>query len=89
MGNNCNRYNKIFVTRAAIDNGLGDRVPNSKEKLAPIKNTRNISKKDMVRNNYCPNIEIDPETYKVFVDGEVITCEPAKTLPMTQKYFFR
>lgn len=43
----------------------------------------------MIYNNYCPNIRIDPETYEVFVDNELITCDPAKTLPLTQKYFFR
>ena len=90
FGNCVNRYNKVFVTQAAIDNGLGDKLPFSKEKLAPIRNTRNLTKKDMVRNDYCPkNMTIDPETYEVFIDGELITCEPAETLPLTQLYFFR
>ncbi len=89
MGNNCNRYCKIFVTQAAIDNGLADILPNSGQKLLPVKNTRHLSKADMIRNNYCPEIKIDPETYKVTVDGEFIKCEPAKELPLAQKYFFR
>ena len=55
--------------------------------LLPVKNIRNISKKDMILNDYCPNIEVNPETYEVLADGELITCEPAKTLPLAQRYF--
>lgn len=88
-GNNINRTSKIFVTQAAIDHGLAEKLPVSGVKLLPVKNTRNLGKKDMMYNNYCPNIRIDPETYEVFVDDELITCEPAKVLPLAQKYFFR
>ena len=52
-----------------------------------VENTRNISKKDMVYNDYCPNIEVNPETYEVKADGEIITCEPAESLPLAQRYF--
>ena len=55
--------------------------------LLPVKNIRKISKKDMILNNYCPKIEVNPETYEVLADGELITCEPAKTLPLAQRYF--
>lgn len=90
FGNCVNRYNRIFVTQAAIDRGLAEKLPFSGEKLLPVRNTRNIGKKDMIRNSYCPErIAIDPETYEVFIDGQLIACEPAKTLPLTQKYFFR
>lgn len=89
LGNCNNRYCKIFVTQAAIDHGLGEKVPNSAGKLAPIRNTRNLKKSDMIRNNLCPNITIDPETYKVFVDGEHITCEPLEEVCLGQRYFFR
>ena len=88
-GSALNRYSKIFVTQQAIDAGLGDKVPNSKHKLLPIKNTRNLTKADMVRNDYLPNIEIDPETYKVYVDGEHITCEPEEVVCLNHKYYFR
>ena len=54
-----------------------------------MKRTRTISKRDMVLNNAMPNIEIDPETYNVYLDGERITVEPAKTLPLTQLYYLR
>ena len=49
--------------------------------------TRTISKADMVHNDYCPDIEVDPETYEVRADGELLTCEPAEELPMAQRYF--
>lgn len=89
MGSNVNRTSKIFVTQAAIDKGLGEKLPVSAGKLLPVKNTRHLGKRHMMYNNYCPNIKIDPETYQVFVDNELITCEPAKVLPLAQKYFFR
>ncbi len=88
-GNNVNRYNKIFVTQAAIDDGLGEKVPNSAMKLVPIRGTRHLRKSDMVRNNTCPEIKIDAETYKVYIDGEHITCEPLDELPLAQRYYFR
>jgi len=88
-GNCVNRYSRIFVTEAAIKNGLGDKVPNSAGKLLPIRNTRNLKKSDMIRNNYCPNIKIDPETYKVFIDGKRITCDPVSVVALGQRYFFR
>ena len=55
--------------------------------IRPVANTRTISKHDMVMNDYLPNIEVDPETYTVTADGEVLTCEPATELPMAQRYF--
>lgn len=88
-GGNSNSTSLIFVTKAAIENGLGDKVPNSRKKLVPVRGTRNLKKSQMIRNNYCPNIEIDPETYKVYIDGQHITSEPARVLPLAQKYFFR
>lgn len=88
-GNNVNRTSRIFVTQAAIDNGLAEKLPFSGSKLLPVKNTRHLGKKDMMYNDYCPNIRINPETYEVFIDDELITSEPAKVLPLAQKYFFR
>ena len=55
--------------------------------MIAVENTRSISKKDMVLNNKCPKIEVNPETYEVKADGEIITCETAKTLPLAQRYF--
>ena len=52
-----------------------------------MKNTRTIGKSDMVHNDWQPQIEVDPETYEVRADGELLTCEPANVLPMAQRYF--
>ena len=58
-----------------------------KKEMLPVANTRKISKKDMVLNNICPEIEVNPETYEVKADGELLTCEPASELPLAQRYF--
>jgi urease subunit alpha len=62
--------------------GLGER-----RLLEAVKGTRGIGKRDMVLNDALPKIEVDPETYTVKADGQILTCEPAKTLPMSQRYF--
>src|SRR5215471_4265535 len=76
-----------FVSQAAI-NGLLPQRLGVQKRLMPVKNTRSgISKASMALNAATPNIEVDPETYEVRADGELLTCEPAKSLPMTQRYF--
>ena len=75
-----------FVSAAAVENNLKIKYRLDKELLA-VKDTRNISKKSMVLNDYMPNIEVDPETYEVRADGELLTCEPAKEVSMAQRYF--
>jgi urease subunit alpha len=76
-----------FVSQAALTGGLQSRLGTAKKMLA-VKNTRGgIGKKDMIHNSAILNIEVDPETYEVRADGELLVCEPAKTLPMTQRYF--
>ena len=76
-----------FVSQAAIDSGLGNRLGVAKQ-LVAVKNTRGgISKKSMIHNDLTPHIEVDPETYEVRADGELLTCEPATKLPMAQRYF--
>jgi urease subunit alpha len=56
--------------------------------LLPVHNTRSgISKESMIHNSALPRIEVDPETYEVRADGELLTCEPATSLPMAQRYF--
>ncbi len=57
------------------------------KRLLPVSNTRKIGKRSMVLNNAIPRMEIDPETYEVRADGQLLTCEPAKVLPMAQRYF--
>jgi urease subunit alpha len=88
LGANPARTSMSFVTKAAIENGLENQL-RSHQTLVPVMRTRTISKRDMVYNSYMPNIEIDPETYNVYIDGERITVNPAKTLPLSQLYFFR
>jgi urease subunit alpha len=56
-------------------------------RLEAVKNCRKIGKRDMVLNDALPKIEVDPETYTVKADGRVLTCEPARVLPMAQRYF--
>ncbi len=75
-----------FVSQAAIDLGLRERLGVAKQ-LLPVRNTRAISKASMVLNDLTPHIEVDPETYEVRADGELLTCEPATVLPMAQRYF--
>jgi urease subunit alpha len=76
-----------FVSQAALAGGLHNRLGTAK-KMVAVKNTRGaIGKKDMIHNSAILNIEVDPETYEVRADGELLVCEPATTLPMTQRYF--
>ncbi|MDC3092868.1 urease subunit alpha [Paracoccaceae bacterium] len=76
----------IFVSQLASKNKGLDELA-LRKKIVPIENTRNISKKSMKLNDLCPEIEVDSETYEVRLNGELITCEPAKELPMAQRYF--
>jgi urease subunit alpha len=76
-----------FVSQASLDAGLRGRLGVAKE-LVAVKNTRaGISKASMIHNDLTPHIEVDPETYEVRADGELLTCEPATVLPMAQRYF--
>jgi urease subunit alpha len=75
-----------FVSAAAQDAGIAKTLGLAKTTV-PVEHTRTISKADMVHNDYCPKIEVNPETYEVRADGELLTCEPASELPMAQRYF--
>ncbi len=75
-----------FVSQAAIKAGISAKIGLTKPVVA-VRNTRNLSKKDMKLNDLLPKIEVDPETYEVRADGELLTCEPATILPMAQRYF--
>jgi len=76
-----------FTSQAAFDLGIGDRLGLQK-RIAPVRKCRAISKKDMLHNDATPQIDVNPETYTVKADGVVLTCDPAKVLPMAQRYFF-
>jgi urease subunit alpha len=75
-----------FVSAAAQADGIGDKLGLSKQTVA-VENTRNIGKSDLVHNTATPHMEVNPETYEVRADGELLTCEPATELPMAQRYF--
>ncbi|MEQ9347708.1 MAG: urease subunit alpha [Thalassospira sp.] len=75
-----------FVSQAGIDAGIAAEFGLAKELLA-VSNTRNIGKKDMKLNDALPKMEVDPETYQVTADGELLTCQPVDTVPMAQRYF--
>ncbi|HEY6601450.1 MAG TPA: urease subunit alpha [Xanthobacteraceae bacterium] len=77
----------VFVSKAALRRGLRNKLGVEKEFVA-VENTRGgISKNSMVHNGATPKIEVDPETYEVTADGELLTCAPAEVLPMAQRYF--
>ncbi|PSC03494.1 urease subunit alpha [Alsobacter soli] len=77
----------VFVSQAAIAGGLREKLGVAKD-FVPVENVRGgISKASMIHNDATPHIEVDPETYAVTADGELLVCEPAKELPMAQRYF--
>src|SRR6056297_3503043 len=75
-----------FVSEAAQANGIGDALGLAKQTLA-VRNTRSIGKADLKLNSATPKVEVNPETYEVRADGELLICEPAEVLPMAQRYF--
>ena len=75
-----------FMSQAALDADLPRQLGLERPCL-PVQHTRDIGKAAMLNNNSLPNIEVDPETYEVFADGELLSCEPADELPMAQRYF--
>ena len=85
-GRSVERSAVTFVSAAAADQGIGDALGLAKNVVA-VENTRSISKADLVLNDATPEIEVNPETYDVRADGELLTCQPASELPMAQRYF--
>ncbi|WP_372602835.1 urease subunit alpha [Actibacterium sp.] len=86
LGRAVERSAVLFVSDAAHADGVRDHLGLAKSTVA-VKNTRNIGKSDMVMNDATPQIEVNPETYEVRANGELLTCEPATELPMAQRYF--
>jgi urease subunit alpha len=76
-----------FVSEASLRSKFGPKQLGLSRRLEAVKRTRKIGKRDMVLNDAMPKIEVDPETYTVKADGEHLTCEPAKVLPLAQRYF--
>lgn len=75
-----------FTAQAALDDGLPERLGLGKEFTA-IRNTRGVTKDHMVNNTARPEVRVDPDTFTVTVDGEVVTPAPATELPLAQRYF--
>jgi urease subunit alpha len=75
-----------FVSAAAQEEGIADSL-GLERRLVAVRNCRSVGKADMVLNDYQPHMEVDPQTYEVRADGELLTCEPAAVLPMAQRYF--
>jgi urease alpha subunit len=81
-----NSTSLTFVSQAAQEAGIGQQL-GLHRRIEPVRRCRAIGKKDMIHNDGTPRIEVNPETYEVKVDGQLITCEPARVLPMAQRYF--
>ncbi len=75
-----------FVSKVAYENDIARRLRLEKQ-VVPVHHCRTIGKKDLMHNQALPHIEVDPETYVVTADGQVLTCEPARVLPLAQRYF--
>ncbi|MBB5358404.1 urease subunit alpha [Rhodanobacter sp. ANJX3] len=86
FGRSLTQSSLTFVSQAALDAGLGERLGLQK-KLVAVRHCRSIGKADMIHNAAMPDIQVDPQTYVVTADGERLWCEPAEVLPMAQRYF--
>ena len=80
------RSSLTFVSQAAMAQGIGERFGLAKT-LSAVKNIRGVGKRHMLLNDYAPAMEVDPQTYSVRADGQLLTCEPAVSLPLAQRYF--
>lgn len=86
LGGALSRTSVTFVSEAARKLGVREELGLSKLTL-PVRGIRDKKKEHMIHNGALPKIEVDPQTYEVRADGQLLTCEPAETLPLTQKYF--
>jgi urease subunit alpha len=80
------RSSLTFVSQAALAADIGGRLRLDK-RLVAVRNCRSIGKTSMIHNAAMPDIKVDPQTYVVIADGEPLWCEPAKVLPLAQRYF--
>jgi urease subunit alpha len=78
--------NVTFVSAAGLAAGVGERLGLGR-RLVAVKNTRAIRKRDLIHNDALPVLEVDPQTYEVRADGQLLTCAPASVLPLAQRYF--
>ena len=75
-----------FISQAAFDAGVPEQL-GLKKKIGVVKGCRSVQKKDLIHNDYTPDIQVDPQNYQVRADGQLLWCEPAEVLPMAQRYF--
>jgi len=75
-----------FISQAAFEAGVPEQL-GLKKKIGVVKGCRSVQKKDLIHNDYTPNIQVDPQNYQVRADGQLLWCEPAEVLPMAQRYF--
>ena len=75
-----------FMSQVSVEKKMPQKYGLQRPVVA-VKKCRKISKKDLPHNDATPEIRVDPDTYRVWADGELLTCEPAKELPMAQRYF--
>jgi urease subunit alpha len=81
-----NATSVMFVSEVSLDEGVADALGLSRRMVA-VRGCRSVRKGDMALNGYLPNMSVDPETYEVRADGQLLTCEPASVLPLAQRYF--
>jgi len=82
----CRATSVTFVSQLSLENGIASRYGLTRP-LVAVRGCRNVKKTDLIHNNAMPQIEVDPQNYQVRADGELLWCEPAETLPMSQRYF--
>ena len=86
LGRSIERSSVTFVSQAAQAADIGVHLGLAKDTVA-VEGIRGVRKSDMIHNNATPEVHVDPETYEVRANGEVLTCEPATELPLAQRYF--
>jgi urease subunit alpha len=86
IGRACAATSVTFVSAASIEAGIAQELKLQK-RLVPVRGCRTVQKRDMVHNDYLPKMEVDSQTYEVRADGQLLVCEPAKVLPLAQRYF--
>jgi urease subunit alpha len=86
FGRSLERSSVTFVSQAAQAAGIGEALGLAKDTVA-VSGTRGVTKADMIHNSATPEVEVHPETYEVRANGEILTCEPARELPLAQRYF--
>jgi len=86
IGRACSATSVTFVSAASIEAGIAQELKLQK-RLVGVRGCRTVQKRDMVHNDYLPRMEVDSQTYEVRADGQLLVCDPAKVLPMAQRYF--